>query len=74
MKPEYETIYTVEFCDGSKDKYAIFNETTITGYIVQDGFTLEEANRQVVLLNDLYNQIRKDVLAHLEKTNNGKEL
>lgn len=55
----YERVYTVEEV-GGKDKFCVINETSITGHVVLNGLDEESAVFYVELMNEVYNQCKRD--------------
>lgn len=63
LNKSYDFIYSIDDCDNGLS--SIINETSITGYTVVDNLKPEDATILTELLNDLYNQLKKDILEHL---------
>lgn len=56
----WETIYTVSWDDYDQAS-SIINETFITGHTVAFGLSDYEANLIANAMNEIYNQIKKDI-------------
>jgi hypothetical protein len=56
----WETIYTVEW-DEYDQASSVINETSITGHTVISGLSNHEAKLAAEAMNEVYNQIKKDI-------------
>jgi hypothetical protein len=54
-----ETIYTFEETD--EGVWSVMNETSITGHIVLGNLGKESSEFYADLMNEVYNQVKKDV-------------
>jgi len=52
-------VYTVE--ETGDSTYGIFNETTITGHVVFELPSFDAVNFYKDVMNEVYNQVKKDV-------------
>ena len=59
MKHIYERIWTYD--EINTDNWGIFNETSITGHLVQDKLGQKSAEFYSDLMNEVYNQVMKDI-------------
>lgn len=56
----WEEIYTI-MKDVDGETYLVINETSITGHAVMFGLTGDKADFAANTMNEVYNQIKKDI-------------
>jgi len=55
----FESIYTYE--ENDNGVWSVINETSMTGHIVLDNLGKESSKFYADLMNEVYNQVKKDV-------------
>lgn len=71
MIPKWEYIWTHE--EVGDDDWGIINETSSTGHMVLNGLSEKSARFYSALMNEVYNQVKKDFKRMQEENKRGNE-